>query len=538
MKIKTVLICVSVALLPCEISLAADPHADADPALFQTSAHCMACHNNLRAPDGTDISIGTTWRASMMANSSRDPYWQAGVRREVTDHPAAQAAIEEKCSTCHMPMAHFTSNARGEPAEVFSNLASMRIDQREHLAADGVSCTVCHQVQPDNFGTEASFDGGLVFDTATPPEQRPIFGPHNVDAGRQRVMRSASSFVPTEATHLSSSSLCGSCHTLYTEALDDQGQVVGSLPEQMPFREWEESSYTANRSCQDCHMPMLPVDTPISSTLGQARPQFRQHVFRGGNAFMLSILNKYRDELGVVALPQELDAGIRRTREFLATETATVDIGGLRRSGNSVEFEVAVASQSGHKLPTAYPSRRVWLHVTVRDQSGAVLFESGALRDNGSIVGNANDDDATAYEPHYEEITAADQVQIYEPIMVDWRDRVTTGLIYAVRYVKDNRLLPMGFEKADAADDVAVRGTALGDDDFIAGGDRVRYRVPVSSRSGLTVEAELLFQSIGYRWADNLTRYSTAETDRFVRMYRDTIASGTARLAADSATIN
>ena len=30
----------------------------------------------------------------MMANSAKDPYWQAGVRREVMDHPQAQAAIE------------------------------------------------------------------------------------------------------------------------------------------------------------------------------------------------------------------------------------------------------------------------------------------------------------------------------------------------------------------------------------------------------------------------------------------------------------
>jgi hypothetical protein len=32
-------------------------------------------------------------------------------------------------------------------------------------------------------------------------------------------------------------------------------------------------------------------------------------------------------------------------------------------------------------------------------------------------VGNANDEDAVRYEPHYEEIQAADQVQIYESVM-------------------------------------------------------------------------------------------------------------------------
>ena len=49
---------------------------------FQTSDRCLACHNGLMTPSGEDVSIGFLWRASMMANSSRDPYWQAGVRRE------------------------------------------------------------------------------------------------------------------------------------------------------------------------------------------------------------------------------------------------------------------------------------------------------------------------------------------------------------------------------------------------------------------------------------------------------------------------
>ena len=62
--------------------------------LFETSDRCVACHNGLSTPTGEDVSIGVNWRASMMANSSRDPYWQAAVRRETMDHPKAAAAIE------------------------------------------------------------------------------------------------------------------------------------------------------------------------------------------------------------------------------------------------------------------------------------------------------------------------------------------------------------------------------------------------------------------------------------------------------------
>src|SRR6478736_1170285 len=64
---------------------ASNPHLNLD--LFTHSDNCIACHNNLASSSGEDVSIGTMWRATMMANSARDPYWQASVRRETLDHP-------------------------------------------------------------------------------------------------------------------------------------------------------------------------------------------------------------------------------------------------------------------------------------------------------------------------------------------------------------------------------------------------------------------------------------------------------------------
>src|ERR1700757_4302115 len=73
--------------------------------VFRTSDRCGACDNGLATKDGQDISIGFEWRASIMANSSRDPYWQGSVRRESIDHPESKQAIEDECSICHMPAA-------------------------------------------------------------------------------------------------------------------------------------------------------------------------------------------------------------------------------------------------------------------------------------------------------------------------------------------------------------------------------------------------------------------------------------------------
>ena len=103
----------------------------------------------------------------------------------------------------------------------------------------------------------------------------------------------------------------------------------------------------------------------------------------------------------------------------------------------------------GHKLPTAYPSRRAWIHVSVRDRNHRTVFESGALNPDGSIQGNDNDCDPARFEPHYDEIDSQ-QVEIYESIMKDHAGHVTTGLLSAIGYVKDNRLLPRGFNKGTA----------------------------------------------------------------------------------------
>ena len=165
--------------------------------LFQPSSQCMTCHNGVSTSGGEDVSFGTLWRASMMAHSARDPYWHAGVRREVTDHPRAQAAIENECSRCHMPMAHVQTHAQGLPQSVFANLAAPGTGvAADPLAVDGVSCSLCHQIKDEALGSKSSFTGGFVIDMATPFEFRQMFGPYEVDRGRTAVMRSATGLLP------------------------------------------------------------------------------------------------------------------------------------------------------------------------------------------------------------------------------------------------------------------------------------------------------------------------------------------------------
>src|SRR5690349_11053108 len=286
--------------------------------LFTTSENCVACHNVLTTPQGEDVSIGASWRSTMMANSARDPYWQAGVRRETIDHPTHAAAIQDECAECHMPMATQISRASGGKGEVFAHLPFNKDNGSElqKFAADSISCTVCHQISNERLGTRESFNGEFVMRPTPPDGARVIFGPFQIDAGRKTIMRSVTGFVQAKAPHIQQSELCATCHTLYTQAFAPNGDLVGSLPEQMNFQEWQHSSYSEGesaQSCQSCHMPVVPEQTRASSVLGDVRDDVHRHVFVGGNFLVVRMLNRYRNDLGVVATSSEMETTAKAT---------------------------------------------------------------------------------------------------------------------------------------------------------------------------------------------------------------------------------
>jgi hypothetical protein len=503
---------------------------------FQTSDRCLACHNGLVNASGADVSIGFHWRASMMANSSRDPYWQGSVRREVLDHPESQAHIEDECSVCHMPITRYEAKLRGKEGQIFAHLPISTDEPEQRQAADGVSCSVCHQITKEKFGQRESFNGGFVVHGPGADGTRTEYGPFEIKKGRITIMRSSTEgYHPEEGKHIRESELCATCHTLITTAFGAGGKVIGSLPEQMPYPEWVHSDYRNKQSCQDCHMPKINGSVQISRVLGEAREGARLHSFVGSNFFMLNLFNRYREELNVTALPPELIANAQATVEFLQAEAATVAIEKVAAESGRLQAEVVIRNKNGHKLPTAYPSRRVWLHFVVRDGNGRSVFESGALNPDGSIVGNDNDADPARFEPHYTEIRSADQVEIYESIIGDENGHVTTGLLTGVGYLKDNRLLPDGFDKRSADKDVAVIGDAFNDPGFTGGIHRIRYSASLGGAAGpFTVEAELWYQPIGFRWANNLKQYNRADEPRRFNTYFDSMQSSTAALLARS----
>ncbi len=491
---------------------------------FSGAGLCAACHVGLKDQTGTDVSMPTAWRSTMMANAGKDPVWQAKVSSEVARFPALQAVIEKKCTTCHMPMAETQAVAEGKPVSALGDGFLNPAHPLHAAALDGVSCTLCHQLRDRDFGQMASFSGGYFVDTSTNPPDRPIFGPYEDPVAE--IMQASTGFVPVYGAHMESAEHCATCHNLYTPYVDAQGNILGEFPEQTPYTEWQHSSFGGSAtSCQSCHMPLAQGGVVISTVPPNlpARQPFYQHFFVGGNAFMLQILSDWGGELEVTADAEHFATTRARVADQIGQRSATLTLQSLELKDGVLTARLQVAPLTGHKFPASFPSRRAWLHVTVTDAAGQMVFESGRHNPDGTITGNDADADPAAYEPHYDVITQPDQVQIYEPIMGAHEGKVTYTLLRGARYLKDNRLLPVGADKAKLPADIAVYGEAADDVNFVGGGDLITYQVDVKAATGpFTFNAELLYEPLSYQFVQDLLQDKTPLTDRFGGYYAAT----------------
>lgn len=482
------------------------PHASGFKGIhYSGSDQCSTCHDDLQDAEGNDISMVRDWSGSMMANASRDPYWIAKVASESERSPQLQSTLGDTCSRCHAPMANDT--ARKSQLEISLQSGGL-LDASNALfdhAMDGVSCTLCHQLDDDGLlGTPEGSSGNFTVLEQDNLSDRPAYGPYSDPNGVY--MQSQVRFNPVYGAHMSRSDVCASCHDLQTPAGGHGGAQDGSatafFPEQMVFSEWRNSSFAEGgdneQTCQGCHMPVVSGEVMLANQGGGVpREGFSRHTFLGANTVMQSMLMQYRDELGISVPAARFTESIARNRDFLRS-SAAVDIAETEWQDGQLAIRVLVQNRTGHKLPSGFPSRRAYVHLVVSDDAGNIVFESGALNRDGSVVGLDADDDSSRYEPHYEVINSAEQVQVYEAIMGDASQRVTHTLMQASAYLKDNRLLPAGFDKASAPDVIRTAGQAVDDSDFQAGGDEIRYQLSLPATGGYTVLAELIYQPLAF----------------------------------------
>lgn len=479
---------------------------------FSGSGNCQLCHQSngtANTVGGADVSQAPNWRGTVMANAARDPYWQASVMAESTELPALASVIQDRCTNCHTPIGHAESHGSGSAQYLFPTALA------DPLAMDGVSCTLCHQIAATGLGFHSSFSGGFTIETnrvSNGPYLNPVIQP----------MLAVSGFEPKWSTQSGTSELCASCHTLFTPYVNRNGDVVGTFAEQTPYLEWKASGMPgAQVTCRTCHLPATTVPVTISTMPANAVPRtpFYQHHFSGGNTTMLSVLKAHGTDLGVTADPMHFDTALARTTRML-TQSALTATGSIQRDGEYLNVDLILQNLTGHKLPTGFPSRRIWIHLKVQEWTGRTLFESGERDRSGFLP-----DEDPGGEPHHTLITSPDQVQIYESQLVDLDGAPTTTLLRAARYDKDNRIPPRGTLPATMLNDtIGVVGEARQDGDFNAnasGEDRIRYRISTSGGwPRFRVSWEIWYQSIKPSFIEHSTTGSAPEIQRF-KQYMD-----------------
>lgn len=503
---------------------------------FATSSACYQCHSNrvpggaLRDNAGRGVAPFDLWQASMMANAARDPLFLAEVSVEIAATPSLRSAIETKCIGCHSPMARAEAADAGE---ILSFADLEKNTDRAQLALDGVSCTACHQMEPPATTIEDTFDGNYTLNRG-----REIYGPHDTPFGQPMSVRTG--FQPTKGDHILRSAQCASCHTLRTNAVRADGTPTGGrLPEQTPYLEWQNSIYNDEvaspgpdaASCQGCHTPTTDADgNGITTKIAEggfpitARTPIGRHLFLGGNTLIPQILRDQRARLNPLAPDAALTEVIAQTRDQLQRRTANLTVGAITRSGTELRIPLVVENLTGHKFPTGHPTRRAWLRLQVRAADGSVVFESGGYDSTGQILsgGVPLSSEAAGGPPqlHRDTITSSGQVQIYEALMADVNGNLTYLLLRGETYLKDNRLLPKGWNPSHPAVSQAGPVGTSSDTNFSGGTDQILYLVTAPPAAGpFTIQAEFLYEPLSVRFANELFQYSTREVAAFKSYY-------------------
>lgn len=555
---------------------------------FMTSDQCQPCHSaayqnswqppmELQPGDGRtlDLSPFAEWSASMMGLGGRDPIFFAQMESEQHRFPGSKDVINNTCLKCHGAMGQRQFHAEASAANDFDALFTRSmIDpyggrdgaRIAALARDAISCAVCHRMAPDGLGTAATYTGNF---SLVGPET--LFGPY--EGTLPKSMEHALGITPVKGAHLSTSALCGSCHTIELPIISDDGRLIGTEFEQTTYFEWQNSIYQdevpgwpaeVTATCQECHMkshfeerelsfrvasiqderyPFSDRLLPLDDVRIPVRKRFRRHTLNGINLFALEMFSQFPVVLGIQQknylvhpyaqdpLRTATEAGLRMARH----ETARVTVDSLAREGNRVEATVEIENLAGHNFPTGVAFRRAFLEFVVLDARGEVLWASGRTSDVGVILEGMTGkalpteflekdprlEGAGDFQPHHEVISEPYQVQIYEEIIRDEKGRITTSFLNLAEKAKDNRLRPKGWSPTGRkASITSAHGRATDDpcytDGARTGSDRVTYRIelgPEAARGAASVRATLYYQATPPYWLRDKFRTADGPSD-------------------------
>lgn len=452
------------------------------------------------------------------------------------------------------------------------------------LARDGVSCTVCHHVEVDEETPIGhTFTGGF----RTGPADV-LHGPF-ADP-KQVPMDSTLGARPVEYAGIRSSKVCGSCHSVVLPVFDGskpfRDPKTGKpkvVIEQATYPEWVFSDFRDDgatpRSCQECHMassypgiegtlrskiasiqeagnmPQTENRRPRAEIDLAPREPFARHALVGLNVFFNKIAQQFPDVLGIrIQDPMLTSRGVaplattyQSMIQQADAQTATVAVRGVEVQDGRLVAEVEVENLAGHKLPSGVGFRRMFVELAVLDEEGQPLWVSGRTGPTGVLVDERGRplpgelywkdgckpmtaaEQKSWFQPHYAKIGRQDQVQVYQELVRDPRGKLTTSFLALAHDLKDNRLLPRGWEPSvalaekaglgspklpaaalvrDVLPKLPAPGGGQASDPFYVprsqgglggGGDALAYAIPLADLGGkrpASVRATLYYQAI------------------------------------------
>lgn len=484
---------------------------------FTGSGNCVNCHNSdpegvaLVDENGVDVSPVKDWAPTMMANAAKDPFWRAKVQHETLVNPNIAADIENLCTDCHAPQGHSEYHMTGQGTHY-----SMEYLLQDSLGLDGVGCIGCHGIEDiglrdSNNGNQPYNELSAAYGTFADPWSGPMI--------------QFSGFSPVQSAHMGESEVCAGCHSLFVSTVDYDGEQTGNtFFEQSTYHEWLNSSYDEMEiECQECHMPDVG-EVKVSNVPTWLFPrEFQAHHLVGGNAFMLRLMKQNADELDLSATDEQFDMVIDRTIDYLQEQSLELDVEHIGNEQDSAVFHVTLTNEVGHKFPSGYASRLLFVEFKVEDENGNVLFHNGLLDENYEIIGRDE-----GWEPHYDVIRSEEEVQIYEQVVGDFQDQPTTVLEQASYSIKDNRLVPLGYSMSHSTyDTTSIAGGVLADPNFNklngvegSGTDELEYRVELNGYVGpITIETRIWYQSMPPRWMEMMFSWDDPEINAFKEMY-------------------
>ena len=334
---------------------------------------------------GCHEQIYDEWSSSAHRYAAMDPAFQK-VQSVMGEQNGPEST--RYCGGCHDPISLF-SGTKNIFTKDLTSLAGYK---------EGISCVACHAIrktdvkgnaayvmsQPSRYLGELEAEGSAA--RAVSDFLIRAYPRHHVETLQRKMFKSPE--------------FCAGCHKQF---IDEEINRVGWVQLQNQYDNWRKSRWNhpgdAPRTieCRECHMPLVASTDPASGddrdyNRSPGDGKHRSHRFLGANQFIPT-------QLGLPGAAEQ----VRLTEKWLRGEVPVPEIANKWRTGPAVPIELTAPSTAtpgqpialqvaltnnkvGHEFPTGpLDIIQAWVEVTVTDDAGRVVYQSGQ-RDSAHFI--------------------------------------------------------------------------------------------------------------------------------------------------------